>query len=57
MDDDDYYFPDSIISKILSMIQYKKQLVYSKPIATYNLINNSNFYINFEKNNSIIILI
>ena len=37
MDDDDFYFPDSIIAKIKTMLFYKKDCVYSASIGIFNL--------------------
>jgi len=43
MDDDDYYFPDSIITKICVLLEYKKSGVHSMPMAVYDLIENKSF--------------
>ena len=37
MDDDDYYFPDSILAKIRVMLHYKVKGVISMPFGTYDL--------------------
>ena len=40
MDDDDYYFPESIMVRIKIMLKYNKQCVGCSSIGNYNLINN-----------------
>lgn len=50
MDDDDVYFPDSIIAKVKCLLHYpKKQCVYSNPIGVYNVKNKSSQVIKTEK--------
>ena len=46
MDDDDYYFPDSVLSKVRILKHSKKNCVISKKIAVLNLNNNLSYYIN-----------
>ena len=42
MDDDDYYFPDSILAKIRVLLKYKEHsCVYSNPIGVYNILKKS----------------
>lgn len=41
MDDDDYYYPDSVIAKVKTLIHYKKKCLFSLPIGVYNVMNNT----------------
>jgi len=41
MDDDDYYFPDSILAKIRVMLEYKCSGVLSVPIGIYDMMERS----------------
>lgn len=43
MDDDDYYFPDSILSKICVLLEYNKMGVHSMPMAVYDMIQDKSF--------------
>lgn len=43
MDDDDYYYPDSIINRVRVMLQYNKPLVGSVSLNCVNLIDNTSF--------------
>jgi glycosyltransferase involved in cell wall biosynthesis len=38
MDDDDYYFPYSVLSKIRVMLHYDKQCVYSHNLGVYDIL-------------------
>lgn len=50
MDDDDVYFPDSLVAKIKCLLYYPKKLcVFSMPIGIYNVNNGSSQLINTEK--------
>ena len=50
MDDDDIYFPDSLIAKIKCLLYYpKKECVFSMPIGVYNVKNESSQVIKTEK--------
>lgn len=43
-DDDDYYFPDSILAKVRILKQYPKaQVVFSNNLAAYNIMNNISY--------------
>jgi glycosyltransferase involved in cell wall biosynthesis len=48
MDDDDYYFPDSVLSRVRTLIYSKKECVISKKLAIINLNNNQSYYIDSE---------
>lgn len=39
MDDDDYYFPHSVLAKIRVMLHYNKQCVYSDSIGVYDIMS------------------
>ena len=41
MDDDDYYFSDSVLGKVRALIHYKKKIVFTLPIGIYNIKNNT----------------
>jgi glycosyltransferase involved in cell wall biosynthesis len=43
MDDDDYYFPTSVIARIRVMLHYKKQCVYSHNLAVYNILSGESY--------------
>lgn len=43
MDDDDYYFPDSILAKVRTMLHYDKIGVLTWEIAVYDLKNRKSF--------------
>ena len=45
MDDDDYYFPDSILSKVRTLIWSRLECVLSKKLAIINLNNDQSYYI------------
>jgi glycosyltransferase involved in cell wall biosynthesis len=49
IDDDDYYFPDSIIAKIKTLLYYKKQCVFSMPIGIYNTITKKSHIANVKE--------
>lgn len=44
MDDDDIYFSDSILSKIITLITHDKQILFSRPIGILD-VKNENSYI------------
>ena len=47
MDDDDYYYPDSVLAKIRVLLHYEnKKCVYSSPLGIYNVLNNSSQIMN-----------
>ena len=49
-DDDDYYFPDSILAKVRILKQYPKcGCVFSNSLAVYNITNNTSCIIDSEK--------
>ena len=51
MDDDDYYFDDSVLAKIRVLLYYKdKECVVSIPFGIYNLHNNSSAIVDSEGN-------
>ena len=41
MDDDDYHFNDSLLAKIRCLLFYKKDCIFSTPIAVYNTISHT----------------
>lgn len=43
MDDDDYYFPDSILNRVRVLMMYKKELVGSVSLNCVNLVDNTSF--------------
>lgn len=43
MDDDDYYFPDSVLAKIRIMLHYNCQGVHSMPIGVYDMMEQSSY--------------
>lgn len=43
MDDDDYYFPDSVMNRVKVLLKYKKDVVGSVSINCVNLIDNTSF--------------
>lgn len=43
MDDDDYYFPDSIMNRVKVLLMYRKSIVGSVSINCINLIDNTSF--------------
>jgi glycosyltransferase involved in cell wall biosynthesis len=43
MDDDDYYFPDSVLAKVRVMLHYKCQGVHSMPIGVYDMMEKSSY--------------
>lgn len=51
MDDDDYYFKDSVLAKVRALIHYKKKLIFTLPFGVYNLKNNTSQIMNVEKQN------
>ncbi len=46
MDDDDYYFPDSVLAKIRLMLHYKVQGVHSMPIGVYDMMEKTSYIFN-----------
>lgn len=48
-DDDDFYFPDSILAKVRVLKKYKKcDCCFSNSLAVYNIINNTSCFMNPE---------
>lgn len=43
MDDDDYYFPDSVLAKIRILLHYRCQGVHSMPIGVYDMMERSSY--------------
>jgi hypothetical protein len=43
MDDDDYYFPDSVMNRVLVLLQYNKKVVGSVSLNCVNIIDNTSF--------------
>lgn len=43
MDDDDVYFSDSIISKVLTLVTHDKQILFSRPLAIHDVKNASSY--------------
>jgi glycosyltransferase involved in cell wall biosynthesis len=43
MDDDDVYYPDSILAKLSCIITYGKKIAFSRPIAVYDTKNDQNY--------------
>ena len=43
MDDDDYYYPDSILNRVKVLLQYKKQVVGSVKLNCINLIDHTSY--------------
>ena len=58
MDDDDYYFPHSIKSRVKTLLKYKdKKCVSSKNMGYYHLIDDYSFIKNcYDQNNNLIYL-
>lgn len=50
MDDDDYYFPDSILAKIRIMLQYKCQGVLSSPVGIYDMMERTSVIPQYTRN-------
>lgn len=50
MDDDDYYFPDSILSKVRVLLHYKVNCVATFNVPIYNTINKLSYLIKTKKN-------
>jgi len=49
MDDDDVYFSDSILSKIISLVTHDKEVCFSRPLAILDVKNMSSYILeNFE---------
>lgn len=49
MDDDDYYFPDHVLSKIRIILQYNCQGVHSLPIGVYDMMERSSYIFDPKK--------
>ena len=48
-DDDDFYFPDSILAKIRILKQYPKcGCIFSNDLAAYNVVNNLSYMMDPE---------
>lgn len=43
MDDDDIYYPDSILSKLSCIITYGKKIAFSRPIAVHDIKNDMSY--------------
>jgi glycosyltransferase involved in cell wall biosynthesis len=41
MDDDDFYFPHSLLAKIRVLLHYKKKCVYSHNLGVYDILTKS----------------
>lgn len=50
MDDDDYYFPDSVLAKVRIILQCNFQGVHSFPIGVYDMIGDKSFILDRPKN-------
>lgn len=49
MDDDDVYFSDSILSKILTLVTHEKEILFSRPLAILDVKNMSSYILeNFD---------
>lgn len=49
MDDDDYYFPDSIMAKIRVLLKYKRDAVLSTTLGIYNLMDRTSVIVSNKK--------
>ena len=49
MDDDDVYFSDSILSKVMTLVTHNKEILFSRPLAILDVKNMSSYILeNFE---------
>lgn len=45
MDDDDIYFSDSLLAKVTSLVTYNKDILFSRPLAIYDVVNADSYII------------
>jgi glycosyltransferase involved in cell wall biosynthesis len=50
MDDDDYYFPDSLYAKIRILLHYNKEGVHSMPVGAYDMMEQTSCILAYTSN-------
>ena len=45
MDDDDVYFSDSLLAKMTALVTYDKDILFSRPLAIYDVVNCDSYII------------
>jgi glycosyltransferase involved in cell wall biosynthesis len=45
MDDDDIYFSDSLLAKATSLVTYNKDILFSRPLAIYDVVHGNSYII------------